>query len=104
MYAVFKCGGKQLRAAVGDTFKVEKVQGEVGAQVVFNHVLLVASDESPLVGTPTVDGAHVVAEIVAHGKQKTVLIQKFKRRKNYRRKVGHRQQFTKIRITEVVVP
>ena len=103
MYAVFKLGGTQHRASVGDMLKVQKVDGEVGQTLEIEEVLLVRKDEDSLVGAPHVSGARVLAEIVGQGRHKKVLIQKFKRRKKYRRKLGHRQHFTQIRITDVVV-
>lgn len=104
MYAVFKLGGNQHRARVGDLLKVQKLEGEVGGKVEIQEVLLVNREEGVLVGTPVVPGARVFAEIVKQGKEKTIIVQKFKRRKKYRRRNGHRQLFTQIRVTDVVVP
>lgn len=104
MYAIVKLGGVQRRASVGDVLKVEKIDGNVGDRVEISDVLLLGKDEGTVVGAPSVAGARVLGEIVAQGRNKTVLVMKMKRRKGYRRKVGHRQLFTKIRITEVVAP
>ncbi|MBM4353944.1 MAG: 50S ribosomal protein L21 [Deltaproteobacteria bacterium] len=104
MYAVFKLGGNQHRATVGDVLKVQKVTGEVGQSLEISEVLLVKKDEAAVVGTPFVAGAKVVAEILAQGREKTMIIQKFKRRVKYRRRNGHRQPYTRIRITGVMVP
>jgi large subunit ribosomal protein L21 len=104
MYAVFKCGVTQHRASVGDLVKVQLMQGEVGARIEIAEVLLVKKDEGALIGTPLVEGAKVFAEIVANGRDKKIIVQKFKRRKKYRRKAGHRQPFTRLKITDVVVP
>jgi len=104
MYAVFKLGGNQHKASVGDVLEVDLLSGEVGDKVEIEDVLLLAKDGETIVGAPGVDGAKVVYEIVGHGRQKKVLVVKFKRRKKYRRKAGHRQQFTSIKITDVVAP
>ena len=104
MYAVIKLGGNQHRTEVGDVLKVQKLDGEVGSIIEVSDVLLVKKDEAMLVGKPLVAGAKVLGEILQQGRDKTILIYKFKRRQNYRRKNGHRQMFTKVRITDVVVP
>ena len=102
MFAVIQTGGKQYRVAQGDRLRVEKLPGDVGAAVTFDKVLLVGG-ESVKVGTPLVSGAKVSAEIVAQGRDKKVIVFKFRRRKNYRRKAGHRQPFTELKITGVSV-
>jgi large subunit ribosomal protein L21 len=101
MYAVFKTGGKQYRVATGDKVRVEKLPGNVGDAVAFQDVLLVAGDTVKL-GTPIVGGAAVEAKIVGQGLGPKIIIFKFKRRKNYRRKSGHRQPFTALEITNIV--
>jgi large subunit ribosomal protein L21 len=98
-YAIFKAAGQQFKAAKGDTLKVPKLSGEPGSKVSFDEVLLASDGKKVKTGQPTVSGANVTAEIVRHGKGDKVVIFKFKRRKNYRRKTGHRQQFTEIKIT-----
>ncbi len=103
MYAVFKTGGKQYRVAAGDRLRVEKVTGNVGDAVTFEEVLFVrGADESTRLGRPLVGGAKVEAKIVAQGLGAKVIIFKFRRRKNYRRKSGHRQPFTALEITNIV--
>ncbi len=102
MFAVIQTGGKQYRVAQGDRLRVEKLPGDVGASVTFDKVLLIGG-ESVKVGTPLVSGAKVSAEIVAQGRDKKVIVFKFRRRKNYRRKAGHRQPFTELKITGVSV-
>lgn len=102
MFAVIQTGGKQYRVAQGDRLRVEKLPGDVGANVTFDKVLLVGGD-SVKVGNPLVSGAKVSAEIVAQGRDKKVIVFKFKRRKNYRRKQGHRQPYTELKITGVTV-
>lgn len=101
MYAVIKTGGKQYRVAQGDTIDVEKIEGDPGNRVDIAEVLAVGEGESMKVGTPTVDGAKVVAEIIKQGKHKKVLIFKKKKRKGYTKKQGHRQLFTSIKIQEI---
>jgi large subunit ribosomal protein L21 len=115
MYAVFKTGGKQYRVAQGDKLRVEKLPGNVGDAVTFDQVLLVSSassaqgdagEASPAaavkLGKPLVGGARVEAKIVGQGLGKKLVVFKFRRRKNYRRKTGHRQPFTALQITEIV--
>lgn len=103
MYAVFKTGGKQYRVATGDRLRVEKVPGNVGDAVAFDQVLLVlGQDEALKLGRPLVVGAKVEAKIVGQGLGKKVMIFKLRRRKNYRRKRGHRQPFTALEITQIV--
>ncbi|UCG85536.1 MAG: 50S ribosomal protein L21 [Gemmatimonadota bacterium] len=100
-YAIFKAAGQQFRAAKGDTLRVPKIEGEPGSKVAFDEVLLASDGKKVKTGKPTVTGAKVTAEIVRHGKDDKVIIFKFKRRKNYRRKTGHRQQFTEVKITSL---
>lgn len=100
MYAVIKTGGKQYRVAEGDTIRVEKLPGEVGAKIEFGEVLMVGG-ETVKVGKPHVSGAKVTAEIVAQDLAKKIIVFKMKRRKNYRRRYGHRQPYTDLRISKV---
>ena len=101
MYAVIKTGGKQYRVAQGDKLRVEKLAGNVGDTVTLGEVLLVGAGDGVKVGTPVVSGAKVEAKIVAQDRGPKVIIFKFRRRKNYRRKTGHRQPFTALEITSV---
>jgi len=101
MYAVIKTGGKQYRVSEGDTLQVEKLVGKPGDKITFDNVLLVGGGDSTKVGAPTVSGAKVDAEIVAQNRAKKVVVFKMRRRKNYRRKQGHRQPYTQIKITSV---
>ena len=101
MYAVIRTGGKQYRVAPGDKLRVEKLPGNVGDTVTFGEVLLVGG-ESVKVGQPLVSGAKVEAKIVAQDRAKKLVVFKFRRRKNYRRKAGHRQPFTALEITNVL--
>ena len=100
-YAVIRTGGKQYRVAPGDLLHIEHVPGDVGAAVEFGEVLLTAGEGAVRIGTPLVEGARVKGEIVAHGRTRKVLVFKKKRRKNYRRRHGHRQEVTTVRVTEI---
>jgi large subunit ribosomal protein L21 len=97
-YAVIRTGGKQYRATPGAILRVERVDGDVGATVEFTEVLLTAADGGVRVGQPLVDGAKVTATIVEQGRSRKVLVFKKKRRKNYRRRRGHRQAVTTVRV------
>jgi len=100
MYAVIKTGGKQYRVSEGDRLRVEKLPGEVGTSVTFDQILMLGG-ETVAIGAPLVAGAKVTAEIVAQDRAKKIIVFKFRRRKNYRRKRGHRQPYTELRITGV---
>jgi large subunit ribosomal protein L21 len=100
MYAVIKTGGKQYRVSKGDKIFVEKLPGNVGDAVSFDQVLLVGGDAIKI-GKPLVSGAKVEAKILEHGRGEKIIIFKFRRRKNYHRKTGHRQPFTTLQITDI---
>ncbi|HET6564112.1 MAG TPA: 50S ribosomal protein L21 [Xanthomonadales bacterium] len=101
MYAVFKTGGKQYRAATGDKLKVEKIDAEKGATVELDQVLMVGEGEDVKVGTPLLEGGKVTAVVVDHGRRDKIKIIKFKRRKHHMKRAGHRQYFTQIEITGI---
>jgi len=103
MYAVIQTGGKQYRVEPGKTVVVEKLVGDKGAPVVFDQVLLVSSGDggSVTIGKPTVSGAKVTGEIVEHGRGEKLVVFKFRRRKNYVRKNGHRQDYTAVKIAAI---
>ena len=101
MYAVFKTGGKQYRAATGDVLKVEKIEAEKGATVELDQVLMVGEGEDVKIGAPYLEGGKVTATVIEHGRREKIKVIKFKRRKNYRRQMGHRQYFTQIEITGI---
>ena len=101
MYAVIQSGGKQYRVSPGDLLRVEKLGGEVGDRITFEEVLLVGADDELRVGQPVVPGASVIGTIVDQTRGDKVLVFKFKRRKMYRRKTGHRQYLTAVRIDEI---
>jgi large subunit ribosomal protein L21 len=104
MYAVIRTGGKQYRVASGQVLKVERLDGEVGETIAFDQVLMVGDgDGEPRIGAPLVDGAQVTAEVLEQGKAPKVIVFKKKRRKNYRRKRGHRQLQTVLRIRDIAV-
>ncbi|MDQ7801987.1 MAG: 50S ribosomal protein L21 [Armatimonadota bacterium] len=103
MYAVVETGGKQLRVSEGQTVRVERIPGEPGQEVVLDRVLMV-SGEQTLVGTPWIPGARVVARIVQQGKGRKVTVFKYKPKVRYRRKRGHRQLFTALRIERIELP
>ena len=100
MYAVIKTGGKQYRVSEGDRLRVEKLNGEVGSKIEFADILMIGG-EKVSVGAPLVNGAKVTAEITAQDRAKKVIVFKFRRRKNYRRKTGHRQPVTTLQITGI---
>ncbi len=101
MYAVFKSGGKQYRVAAGDQVRVEKLPGNAGDTVTFDQVLMVGGEALKL-GKPLLGGAKVEAKILTQGLGKKLIVFKFRRRKNYRRKNGHRQPFTALQIVNIV--
>jgi len=101
MYAVIAAGGKQYRVETGEILRVEKLEGEVGAEVAFSEVLMLSDGDNVRIGQPVVEGASVKGHIVEQGKHKKILVFKYKRRKRYRRKQGHRQIFTAVRIDTI---
>jgi large subunit ribosomal protein L21 len=101
MYAVFQTGGKQFRAEPGIRLRIPTLVAEEGATVSFDEVVLASDGSAVSIGQPTVKGASVTAEVLRHGKDKKVIVFKRKRRKGYRKKQGHRQKFTEIRIAEI---
>lgn len=100
MFAVIQTGGKQYKVSAGDTLKVEKLELEVGAKVQFD-VLLTSDNGVIVAGNPVVKGVVCTAEVVAQGKGDKIVVYKYKPKKNYRRKQGHRQPFTQIKILEI---
>ena len=102
-YAIIRTGGKQYRAEPGKTLRIPSLAGEAGGEVEFNEVLLGSADGSVRTGVPTLSGARVTAEIVKHGLGDKIVVFKFKRRKNYARKQGHRQGYTEVRIKDITL-
>ena len=103
MFAVIKTGGKQYRVAANDVLKIEKLEAEIGEIVQIGNVLAHGEGDDVTIGAPFVDGASVAAEVVAQGKARTVIAFKKRRRQNSRRKIGHRQLFTTVRISEILI-
>ena len=101
MYAIIKTGGKQYRVQEGDNIFVEKLDADVDSNVVFDQVLAVVNDGDVKVGAPVVEGAKVTAKVLAQGKEKKMLVFKYKAKSNYRRRQGHRQPFTKVSIEKI---
>lgn len=101
MYAVIVTGGRQYRVMQGETLRVEKLPGDVGAEIKFDQVLLVGSGEDITVGAPLVGGALVAAKIVSHGRGDKIRIIKFRRRKHHQKQMGHRQYYTEVEIGEI---
>lgn len=102
MYAIIKTGGKQYRVSEGETLQIEKLNAEVGAEVVFDEVLaVIVSVDDVKLGKPVVEGAKVTAKVVEHGKAGKILVFKYKAKSNYRRRKGHRQPFTTVEITKI---
>lgn len=101
MYAVFQSGGKQHRVSVGDTLKLEKLEVEVGSSINFDQVYMVGGEGEAKIGQPVVAGASVEAEVIGQGRHRKVIVFKRRRRTGFRKKNGHRQPFTEIKITGV---
>jgi large subunit ribosomal protein L21 len=101
MYAVIKTGGKQYKVSAGEKLKIESIPAEVGSQIELDQVLLVADGDKVTTGTPLVSGAVVKATVVSHGRGEKISIFKLRRRKHYRKTLGHRQNYTEIEINGI---
>ena len=101
MYAVVKTGGKQYKVAPGEKLKIEQIPADVGAEVTLDQVLMIGDGDNVRLGQPTVSGASVKAKVVAHGRGEKVSIFKMRRRKNYRKHQGHRQNYTELLIDSI---
>lgn len=101
MYAIVQAGGRQYKVAPGEVVRVEKLEVEVGTEVVLDKVVLVAKEDGLLIGKPFVDGAKVVASVVKQDKAKKILVFKYKPKVNYRKRYGHRQPFTALKIEKI---
>ncbi len=104
MYAVIRTGGKQYRVEPGETIQVEKLDGNPGDTLDLDEVLLVSKDDNVILGKPLIEGALVRTEIMEHDRNRKVIVFKFKRRKRYRRKIGHRQWYTTLKVVDIGVP
>ncbi len=102
MYAVIETGGKQYKVQEGDILYIEKLSAEADSSYTFDKVLALSNDAGLKVGAPTVEGAKVEAKVVKNGKSKKIVVFKFKAKKNYRRRQGHRQPYTKVQIEKIV--
>ena len=103
MYAIFRTAGKQFRAEPGSTIRIPSLEAEPGSKVTFDEVLIGSDGDTVKAGKPLVSGAKVTAEVVKHGRDKKIIVFKYKRRKGYARKQGHRQGFTEVRINSVTL-
>jgi large subunit ribosomal protein L21 len=101
MYAVIETGGKQYRILEGDSIYIEKLGVEEGDDIVFDKIVAVGKDEGLVAGTPYVEGAKVLAKVVKNGKAKKIMVFKYKAKKNYRKRQGHRQPYTKVQIEKI---
>jgi len=101
MYAVIETGGKQYRVLEGDTIFIEKLEVQAGDDLVFDKIIAVGKDDGLVTGTPYVDGAKVSAKIVKNGKAKKIMVYKYKAKKNYHKRQGHRQPYTKVEIQKI---
>jgi large subunit ribosomal protein L21 len=104
MYAVVKSGGKQYKVKEGETFRVEKLPGEVGAEITFDDVLLFSDGETVQIGTPRLENITVKGTVVEQGRARKIIVFKYKRRKRYRRKQGHRQPYTAVKVDNITTP
>ncbi len=102
VFAIIKTGGKQYKVTEGDIIFIEKLGAEEGSEVVFDEVMALSNDNGFVVGTPTVEGASVTANVIANGKNKKIYVLKYKAKKNEKKKIGHRQPYTKVQITKIV--
>jgi large subunit ribosomal protein L21 len=101
MYAVINTGGKQYKVQEGDILRVEKLEGEIGAPVTFDRVLMFSDGDNINVGTPALENVSVSGQIVEQGKARKIIVFKYKRRKRFRKKQGHRQPFTAVKIDSI---
>jgi len=101
MHAVIKTGGKQYRVEAGDKLDVESLLSDLGGEVEFSEVLLLSDADNVEIGTPYIEGVRVTAKVLEHGRGRKIRVIKFKRRKKYRRQMGHRQNYTRVEITGI---
>jgi large subunit ribosomal protein L21 len=104
IYAIVETGGKQYRVAPGDVIRVEKIEGEPGTPVTLDRVLFATKEDTMAIGTPTIPGAKVIASLIGNDRADKIIVFKYKSKVRYRRKLGHRQPFSELQITDIVVP
>lgn len=104
MYAVIETGGFQFTVKEGEKLKIPKIEAKPKEEISFGKILLISKDNDPIIGTPFIKGAKIEAEVLNHGKDKKIVVFKFKRRVKYRRKKGHRQDFTEVQIKKINLP
>lgn len=104
MYAVIETGGFQFTVKEGENLKIPKISAKPKEEISFDKILLISKDNDPIIGTPFIKGAKIEAEVLNHGKDKKIVVFKFKRRVKYRRKKGHRQDFTEVQIKKINLP
>ncbi len=104
MYAVIETGGFQFTVKEGEKLKIPKISAKPKEKISFDKILLISKDNDPIIGTPFIKGAKIEAEVLNHGKDKKIVVFKFKRRVKYRRKKGHRQDFTEVQIKKINLP
>lgn len=104
MYAVIETGGFQFTVKEGEKLKIPKVEAKPKEKISFDKILLISKDNNPIIGTPYIKGAKIEAEVLNHGKDKKIVVFKFKKRVKYRRKKGHRQDFTEVQIKKINLP
>jgi large subunit ribosomal protein L21 len=102
MYAVITSGSKQFTVKEGETLKLGKIEAEVGSSITFDNILMISNGDDVKIGAPYVAGAKVTASIVEHGRHKKILIVKFRRRKHHKKQMGHRQDYTEVKIEQIV--
>jgi large subunit ribosomal protein L21 len=102
VYAVVETGGRQYRMSAGRNVRVNRLEAEQGQQVEFEHVLLIGGDGETKIGKPFVPGAKVIATVVDQGREKKIIVLKFKPKRRYRRKAGHRQHYTQVLVNEII--
>jgi large subunit ribosomal protein L21 len=103
MYAVIETGGKQYKVEEGSTIDVEKIKAPIGKEIELNRVLMIAKDDDVIIGNPIIDSAKVIAQVIDQARGRKITIMKFKRRKHYKRKLGHRQYYTQLLIKNIEI-
>ena len=103
MYAIVNSGGKQYKIREGEILRIEKVTGEIGSEILFDQVLMVSDGENVTIGQPNLENVEIRGHVVEQGKAKKIIVFKYKRRKRYRRKQGHRQQYTAVKIDKIAM-